>query len=106
MLYSKRADPTINNQAPYRRLLSWGLNSLLQYFTENPTVDTHGIKLIRLELIRPIVERCVINRGQFDTELTIRCVDRLPGVGANEAHAILDAARLRIPGRDPHIASK
>jgi glycosyltransferase involved in cell wall biosynthesis len=74
VLGSKRADPTINGQAPYRRLLSWALNSLLHFLTENPTADTHGIKLMRLEMIRPIVDRCVINRGQFDTELTIRSI--------------------------------
>lgn len=71
---SKRADPTINQQSPFRKILSWGLNSILQLLFEFPGVDTHGPKLLKMETMRPILEQCVMNRGQFDTEFTIRAL--------------------------------
>lgn len=72
VLGSKRADPTLNSQTIYRRLLSWGLNALLQIFFGFVGRDTHGQKLIRLSTIRPLASRCVMKGGQFDTELTLR----------------------------------
>jgi glycosyltransferase involved in cell wall biosynthesis len=72
ILGSKRADPTLNQQSPYRRILSWGLNGLLHLFFDFAGTDTHGQKLLRLGAMRPILERCVMSRGQFDTEFTLR----------------------------------
>jgi len=72
ILGSKRVDPTLNEQEPYRRLLSWGLNALLQLTLQNVTADTHGAKLLKLKTLKPHIERTVISRGQFDTELTLR----------------------------------
>ncbi len=72
VLGSKRVDPTLNRQTSYRRLLSWGLNALLQLTLDNVTADTHGAKLINLTTVRPLIEQTVISRGQFDTELTLR----------------------------------
>jgi len=72
ILGSKRVDPTMIKQPPYRRLLSWGLNSLLQLSLQNVTADTHGAKLVKLATVRPHIEKTVISRGQFDTELTLR----------------------------------
>lgn len=74
VLGSKRADPTINTQTVYRRLLSWGLNTLLQVFFGFVGRDTHGQKLIRLSTIRPLANICVMEGGQFDTELTLRAL--------------------------------
>jgi len=71
---SKRLNPSINGQTPYRRFLTWGLNSLLNLFTDYMGSDTHGCKLARRSSILPIDQRCVISRGQYDTELTIRSV--------------------------------
>ena len=76
VLGSKRADPTLNEQGFYRRLLSAGLNSLLQYLFDFVGADSHGIKLMRQEPLRPIAEACVMRRGQFDTELTFRALRR------------------------------
>ena len=71
---SKMADPTLNHQYWYRRLLTWGLNALLELMAYHTGSDTHGPKLIRREPIRPHIAHCVIERGQFDTELTLRSV--------------------------------
>jgi hypothetical protein len=36
--------------------------------------DTHGQKLIRLSAVRDILPHCIMERGQFDTELTMRAL--------------------------------
>lgn len=71
---SKLADPTLNKQHWYRRLLSWGLNSLLAYFLYHSGTDTHGQKMLRMAALRPILEQCEMSWGQFDTEFTLRAV--------------------------------
>ncbi len=71
---SKRADATLNEQTKYRRVLSWGLNSILQVFFGFIGTDTHGQKILNLESMRPIVDACVMHRGQFDTEFTLRAL--------------------------------
>lgn len=74
VLGSKRADPSLNHQHKYRRFLSWGLNSILQFAFGFVGTDTHGQKFLSLAAIRPIVAQCVMRRGQFDTELTLRAM--------------------------------
>lgn len=69
---SKRADDVLNRQDRYRRLLSWGLNTILQTVFNFPGTDTHGQKFIYLPSLRPIFHQCVMRRGQFDTEFTLR----------------------------------
>jgi glycosyltransferase involved in cell wall biosynthesis len=72
VLGSKRADPSLNHQHKYRRLLSWGLNSILQFAFGFVGTDTHGQKFLFLPSLRPVIAQCVMRRGQFDTELTLR----------------------------------
>jgi glycosyltransferase involved in cell wall biosynthesis len=71
---SKRADPTINHQQPYRKFLSCGLNGLLQMFVQFNGTDTHGCKLLNCESLQPIIEVCQLDRGQFDTEMILRAI--------------------------------
>ena len=76
LIGSKRADPTINYQSPYRLLLSWGLNSLIQLFFRYPGSDTHGPKLLRMATMKPILDVCTLSRGQFDSEFVLRALRR------------------------------
>jgi glycosyltransferase involved in cell wall biosynthesis len=69
---SKRADPTINQQHAYRRLLSWGLNCVQQILFQFTGTDTHGPKLLDRESLGSIIAACQLDRGQFDTELVLR----------------------------------
>jgi len=69
---SKRADPALNRQDTYRRLLSWGLNTILQTVFGFVGSDTHGQKFLYLPTLRPIFQQCIMRRGQFDTEFTLR----------------------------------
>jgi glycosyltransferase involved in cell wall biosynthesis len=74
ILGSKRADPTLNQQDNYRKILSAVLNALLQYFFDSVVSDTHGMKLLKATTLKPVAEQCVMKRGQFDTELTLRAL--------------------------------
>lgn len=69
---SKRADSSLNQQDGYRRLLSWGLNTILQTIFGFVGSDTHGMKFLNLPSLKPIFQQCVMRRGQFDTEFTLR----------------------------------
>ncbi len=71
---SKRADPTLNFQYPYRRLLSVGLNAALQLLFRYSGTDTHGPKLINRESMEDIVANCELDRGQFDTEFVLKAM--------------------------------
>jgi glycosyltransferase involved in cell wall biosynthesis len=73
-LASKRSDPTINAQTPYRRFLSCCLNGLLQALLGFSGTDTHGPKLIDRSSLGTIIELCRLDRGQFDTELVLRAI--------------------------------
>src|ERR1700722_877840 len=74
ILGSKRADPTLNKLPPYRKFLSAGLNLIFQVFFDFVGRDTHGQKLVRLAAFRDIIPKCIMQRGQFDTELTMRAL--------------------------------
>jgi glycosyltransferase involved in cell wall biosynthesis len=69
---SRRADPTLDMRSKYRKLLTWGLNVILQIFFGVVVTDTHGQKLLNLEVLRPILDECIMSRGQFDTEFVLR----------------------------------
>jgi hypothetical protein len=69
---SKRADIALNLQPRYRKLLSWGLNTILQTVFGFVGSDTHGLKFLYLPALRPIFSECIMRRGQFDTEFTLR----------------------------------
>jgi glycosyltransferase involved in cell wall biosynthesis len=74
ILGSKRADPTLNMQGRYRRVLSAGLNMLLHGLFDFVGADSHGMKLMNNASMRPLAEACEMRRGQFDTELTLRAL--------------------------------
>jgi len=71
---SKRADPTLNFQHPYRRILSAGLNAALQVMFRYSGTDTHGPKLLNRESLHDMIQKCELDRGQFDTELVLRAM--------------------------------
>ena len=71
---SGRADYTLYQRSRYRKFLSWGLNSLLRLLCGFEGTDTHGQKLLRLSSMRPVIKDCIMRRGQFDTEFTLRAM--------------------------------
>ena len=74
ILGSKRADPTLNFQPGYRKLLSKGLNSILNVLFDSVVMDTHGLKLIDLKKTIEIIKNSKMTRGQFDTEFTLKAL--------------------------------
>jgi glycosyltransferase involved in cell wall biosynthesis len=74
LIASKRADATINHQHFYRRLLSCGLNGLLQVLLQYTGTDTHGPKLLNRTSLLAIIDACELDRGQYDTELVLRAI--------------------------------
>jgi glycosyltransferase involved in cell wall biosynthesis len=74
LIASKRADATINHQHFYRRLLSCGLNGLLQVLLQYTGTDTHGPKLVNRASLQAIIDACELDRGQYDTELVLRAI--------------------------------
>jgi glycosyltransferase involved in cell wall biosynthesis len=74
LIASKRADATINHQHFYRRLLSCGLNGLLQVLLQYTGTDTHGPKLLDRASLQAIIDACELDRGQYDTELVLRAI--------------------------------
>lgn len=74
LIASKRADATINHQHFYRRLLSCGLNGLLQVLLQYTGTDTHGPKLLDRVSLQAIIDACELDRGQYDTELVLRAI--------------------------------
>lgn len=93
IIFSKRIDRVSNNQTKYRRILSWGLNSILSIFTNFIGSDTHGMKLGKSNVLKKVAKRCQINRGQFDTELSIRIIR----VGYKVAEIPVKYEEKRIP---------
>lgn len=90
---SRRSDPTIYNAPFLRRFLSWGLNALIQLFFSYMGTDTHGPKLFNLKRLQPIIDICVCDRGQFDSEIVLRAVRG----GLRIAEAPIEHAEHRPP---------
>jgi len=98
VLGSKQADLSLNRQSCFRRILSWGLNVLLQLFFGFVGTDTHGQKFLNISTLRPIIKQCVMRRGQFDTEFTLRAMYE----GLSLAEVPVPIRELR-PKRNPMI---
>ena len=73
---SKSLDPKINSQNFFRKFLTWGLNLILRLIFNSPVKDTHGVKIINMKKAKKVIKKCKMSRGQFDTELTLRCLDK------------------------------
>lgn len=69
---SRRSDPTVSHQPTHRRILSWGLNSLIQVFFGYMGTDTHGPKLLNRSKLQPVLDVCTCDRGQYDSEIVLR----------------------------------
>ncbi len=72
LIGSKRTDTTLGRQPYYRRMLSWGLNTLLRYSFNFTGSDTHGPKFIRMQSMHHIMNKCLMFQSLYDTEFVIR----------------------------------
>lgn len=69
---SKRAHWSNDNRPLSRRLISYIFNLYLNIVHGFKGSDTHGIKLIKRDVINKIFNKCETQSGIFDTELVIR----------------------------------
>jgi glycosyltransferase involved in cell wall biosynthesis len=56
----------------HRRLLSYCMNAVLRKAFNFPGTDTHGIKILRRDIVLPHVCMTIAERELFDTELVLR----------------------------------
>lgn len=69
---SKRGEGAKDTRPWSRRLVTYGFSTILKVAFGLHVSDTHGIKTIRREPLRPLAERCRFGTDLFDTELILR----------------------------------
>jgi len=69
---SKRIDPTICFETKFRTFLSWGLNAIINLAFRYPGTDTHGPKLIDMNIVGDVVKDSTSSGGQYDMEIVLR----------------------------------
>ncbi|MCB9507725.1 MAG: glycosyltransferase [Myxococcales bacterium] len=69
---SKRLERSFDKRPPYRKLASSVINWLLWFTTGFEGTDTHGLKAFNRERLLAVVDKCVVDRDMFASELVIR----------------------------------
>jgi hypothetical protein len=69
---SKALERSFDKRPPFRRFATKVINSMLRVAVGFHGTDTHGMKAFRREAIVPVVNRCVVNRDMFASELVVR----------------------------------
>ena len=69
---SKLLDRSKDKRPIFRQLASQGINLLLRIGLNFKGTDTHGLKAFKRERILPVVNKCVVEKDLFASELVIR----------------------------------
>ncbi len=69
---SKVLDRSLDKRPAYRRSATLVINFLLRVFLNFRGTDTHGLKAFKRERVLSVVNKCVVNRDLFASELVIR----------------------------------
>jgi glycosyltransferase involved in cell wall biosynthesis len=72
VLASKRVEGSKDDRGFVRVLATWAFNMVLKFMLGSGVSDTHGMKLIRREVVDQIVPKVVSTVDLFDTELVVR----------------------------------
>ena len=73
MVVGSKAMKGSQDQRPlFRRAATKIINGMLRAALDFRGTDTHGLKAFHREIVTPVVERCVIDRDLFASELVIR----------------------------------
>ena len=80
---SKCLERSFDKRPPFRRAATQVINGLLRAFVGFRGTDTHGLKAFKRERVVPVVERCVVEKDMFASELVIR-VERDEGLRSTE----------------------
>jgi glycosyltransferase involved in cell wall biosynthesis len=88
---SKRA-PGANDTRPWpRRMVTAVFTTLVRAGFGLSVSDTHGMKVMRRAVVRPVVDECCFTTDLFDTELVLR-VERA-GLGTAELPVVVEERR-------------
>jgi glycosyltransferase involved in cell wall biosynthesis len=69
---SKRAPGARDERSSLRRAATSVFSALLRIGFELEVSDTHGMKVLRRDVLDPLIRQCVFGTDLFDTELIIR----------------------------------
>ncbi len=72
VLASKRVEGSKDDRGFVRVLATWAFNMVLKFMLGSGVSDTHGMKLIRRNVVDQIVPKVVSTVDLFDTELVVR----------------------------------
>jgi glycosyltransferase involved in cell wall biosynthesis len=72
VLASKRVEGSKDERGFVRVLATWAFNMVLKFMLGSGVSDTHGMKLIRRDVVDQIVPKVVSTVDLFDTELVVR----------------------------------
>jgi glycosyltransferase involved in cell wall biosynthesis len=72
VLASKRVEGSKDDRGFVRVLATWAFNMVLKFMLGSGVSDTHGMKLIRRDVVDQIVPKVVSTVDLFDTELVVR----------------------------------
>ncbi|GMQ97836.1 MAG: hypothetical protein BMS9Abin17_0339 [Acidimicrobiia bacterium] len=72
VLASKRAEGADDRRGLTRRLATWTFNQVLRTVLSSRVSDTHGMKLLRSDVIAAIAPSVISTTDLFDTELVVR----------------------------------
>jgi glycosyltransferase involved in cell wall biosynthesis len=73
LVVGSKAMKGASDQRPlFRRAATKVINGMLRAALDFRGTDTHGLKAFHRDTVRPVVERCVIDRDLFASELVIR----------------------------------
>jgi glycosyltransferase AglD len=91
-----------DRRSPARHFISLGFTTLLRLLFDPRMDDTHGIKVLRREVIQRYAPQTVMTRDLFDTELIVRArrdgvVVRALPVTVEEKRAARSSIASRIP---------
>ena len=72
VLASKRADGADDRRGLTRRFATWTFNQILKVVLASQVSDTHGMKLVRSDVVQKIAPQVISTTDLFDTELVVR----------------------------------
>jgi glycosyltransferase involved in cell wall biosynthesis len=72
VLASKRVEGSDDQRSNTRRFATWTFNQILKFALSSGVSDTHGMKLVRKNVVDDIAPHVISTTDLFDTELVVR----------------------------------
>jgi glycosyltransferase involved in cell wall biosynthesis len=91
VLASKRLPSSQDRRSPMRRVGTLVFNLLLRILFRSRVSDTHGMKMVRAEVVDAVVPLVVSTKDLFDTELVVRA--ERAGYRIKEIPAVVEEQR-------------